>query len=93
MLAHRRAGAAAAPRPPTRPPDRDDPAYVMYTSRLDRAAQGRRSSPTAASCGSCADTDYLQLGPDDRVAQASNASFDAITFEIWGALLNGAHGS
>src|SRR5262249_26289603 len=30
------------------------------------------------------------LGPEDRIAQASNASFDAATFEIWGALLHGA---
>jgi acyl-coenzyme A synthetase/AMP-(fatty) acid ligase len=36
------------------------------------------------------DTDYVQLGPGDRVAQASNAAFDALTFEMWGALLNGA---
>ncbi len=35
-------------------------------------------------------TDYVQLGPADRVAQASNSSFDAATFEVWGALLNGA---
>ena len=33
---------------------------------------------------------YVRLGPDDGVAQASNASFDAATFEVWGALLNGA---
>src|SRR5207248_11295540 len=35
-------------------------------------------------------TNYVQLEPTDRVAQASNASFDAATFEIWGALLQGA---
>jgi len=35
------------------------------------------------------ETDYVQLGPGDRIAQASNTSFDAATFEIWGALLRG----
>jgi len=36
------------------------------------------------------DTDYVALGPADRVAHMSNVAFDAATFEIWGALLNGA---
>ena len=31
-------------------------------------------------------TDYVQLGTDDCVAHLSNPSFDAATFEIWGAL-------
>ena len=35
-------------------------------------------------------TNYVSLGPEDRIAQGSNVSFDASTFEIWGALLNGA---
>ncbi|MEE8584259.1 MAG: non-ribosomal peptide synthase/polyketide synthase, partial [Acidobacteriota bacterium] len=32
---------------------------------------------------------YLDPGPADCIAQASNPSFDAATFEIWGALLKG----
>jgi hypothetical protein len=35
-------------------------------------------------------TNYIDIRPSDRIAQASNSSFDAATFEIWGALLNGA---
>ena len=35
-------------------------------------------------------TDYIRIRSDDRIAQASNASFDAATFELWGALLHGA---
>jgi acyl carrier protein len=35
-------------------------------------------------------SDYIQLGADDVVAHASNCSFDAATFEVWGALLSGA---
>ena len=35
-------------------------------------------------------TDYVQIEPGDAVAQVSNSSFDAATFEIWGALLQGA---
>jgi amino acid adenylation domain-containing protein len=35
-------------------------------------------------------TNYVQIVPDDRVAQAGSPSFDAAILEIWLALLNGA---
>jgi thioesterase domain-containing protein len=35
-------------------------------------------------------TNYIDIKPSDKVAQASNSSFDAATFELWGALLHGA---
>ncbi len=34
-------------------------------------------------------TNFLQIGPADRIAQLSNVAFDAAVFEIWGPLLNG----
>ena len=33
---------------------------------------------------------YVDIAPGDTIAQISNAAFDASTFEIWGALINGA---
>jgi len=35
-------------------------------------------------------TNYVRIEPTDVMAQVSNFSFDALTFELWGALLHGA---
>ncbi|WP_143178090.1 non-ribosomal peptide synthetase [Cystobacter ferrugineus] len=67
----------------------DDLAYVIYTSGSTGQPKGVAVTHRAIS-RLVLGTDYVQLTPEDRMAQASNASFDAATFEIWGALLNGA---
>ena len=36
------------------------------------------------------DTNYIRIAGDDRIAMAASPAFDACTFEVWGALLNGA---
>ena len=64
-------------------------AYINYTSGSTGKPKGiginhRAVNRLVMNC------DYAQLEPGDVVAQASNSSFDAATFEIWGALLNGA---
>ena len=64
-------------------------AYVIYTSGSTGTPKGVVVTQRAVARTVCG-TNYLQLGPGDRVAQASIAAFDAATFEIWGALLNGA---
>ncbi|HEV3050920.1 MAG TPA: amino acid adenylation domain-containing protein, partial [Longimicrobium sp.] len=65
-------------------------AYVFYTSGSTGRPKGvmmaHREVVQYAACL----PQTMPIGPGDRVAQASNASFDAAVFEIWGALLNGA---
>jgi amino acid adenylation domain-containing protein len=63
-------------------------AYVMHTSGSTGGPKAI-GVPHRAIVRLVLNTDYLQLTPEDRVAQVSNTSFDAATFEIWGALLNG----
>ncbi len=67
----------------------DNLAYVIYTSGSSGRPKGV-AVPHRGVVRLVCQTDYVQLGPDEVVAQASNASFDAATFEIWGALLHGA---
>jgi amino acid adenylation domain-containing protein len=62
--------------------------YIMYTSGSSGKPKGVRV-PHRAISRLVSNTDYIRLGAQDRIAQASNPAFDAATFEIWGALLNG----
>jgi len=64
-------------------------AYVIYTSGSTGKPKGVAVSHRAVN-RLVMNTDYVQVTSADVMAQASNVSFDAATFEIWGALLNGA---
>ena len=63
--------------------------YVIYTSGSTGVPKGVSVTHRAVN-RLIFNTNYVELTSADHVAQASNASFDAATFEIWGALLHGA---
>ena len=65
-----------------------DLAYIIYTSGSTGEPKGV-AVPHRGINRLVLNTNYIQLGESDRIAQVSNISFDAATFEIWGALLNG----
>ncbi len=67
----------------------NDLAYVLYTSGSTGRPKGV-AVPHRAIVRLVRNSDYVDLRTDDVVAQVSTPSFDAATFEIWGALLNGA---
>lgn len=66
----------------------DNLAYVMYTSGSTGSPKGI-SILHEAIVRLVVNVEYAQLKNDDRIAQIASTSFDASTFEIWGALLNG----
>ncbi len=63
-------------------------AYVMYTSGTTGEPKGVMV-PHRAIVRLVKDTNYIVLTPETRILQTGPLTFDAATFEIWGALLNG----
>jgi amino acid adenylation domain-containing protein len=64
-------------------------AYIMYTSGSTGRPKGVLIEHRSIS-RLVLNTNYIRISPDDRLTQTGPLSFDASTFEIWGALLNGA---
>lgn len=63
-------------------------AYIMYTSGSTGKPKGI-CIPHRAVNRLLFNTNYIALAADDKVAFISNTAFDAMTFEVWGALLHG----
>ena len=74
--------------PPATSAGAQDPAYVMFTS-------GSTGSPRAVEVPHRAvvrlvrGADYVNLGPEETLLNLAPPTFDASTFELWGALLTG----
>ncbi|MGB6222854.1 amino acid adenylation domain-containing protein [Haloferula sp.] len=66
----------------------NDPAYVMYTSGSTGKPKGV-VVPHRGILRLIKDCDYCELSHEEVMLQASTVAFDASTFEIFGALLNG----
>lgn len=67
----------------------EDLAYILYTS----GSTGKPKGVEALHRGVTRlvkSQNYITLRPEDKVVQLSNLIFDGSSFEIWGALLNGA---
>ena len=75
--------------PPVASHSGDAPAYVMFTS----GSTGKPKGVVVPHRGVVRLVDrpnYIAIRPDDAFLLLSPITFDASTFEIWGALLNGA---
>jgi amino acid adenylation domain-containing protein/non-ribosomal peptide synthase protein (TIGR01720 family) len=64
-------------------------AYVIYTSGSTGQPKGVAVEQRAVA-RLVRNTNYVMLGPEEVLLHLAPLSFDASTFEIWGALLNGA---
>ncbi|MCP4149974.1 MAG: AMP-binding protein, partial [bacterium] len=76
------------PEPAPNTPPQSTPAYIMYTSGTTGKPKGvmveHRNVVRLVK-----NTNFIRFAWDDRILQTGNNVFDAATFEIWGALLNG----
>ena len=66
----------------------ENPAYIMYTSGSTGKPKGV-VVPQRSIVRLVRNQNYVQLGTETVMPQLSNVSFDASTYEIYGALLNG----
>lgn len=75
---------------PLRSPERSpgDPIYVMYTSGSTGKPKGV-VVPHRGVSRLVLDQDYCRLCPEEVILHLAPLAFDASTFEIWAALLNG----
>jgi len=81
--------ASSSDRPPVVDLTGADAAYVMFTS----GSTGRPKGivvPHRAILRLAIEPGFANFGPGKRVAQIATTAFDAATYEIWCALLNGA---
>ncbi|MBK5268559.1 MAG: amino acid adenylation domain-containing protein [Acidimicrobiia bacterium] len=71
------------------PETSDRIAYIMYTSGSTGSPKGVEIEEQSIVNLVC-EPNYVDLSRDSVIGFASNTGFDAATFEMWGALLNGA---
>ncbi|EDX78301.1 amino acid adenylation domain protein [Coleofasciculus chthonoplastes PCC 7420] len=79
---------SSPPIPPAHTVNSNNLAYVMYTSGSTGKPKGV-CVPHRGVVRLVKNTNYAHFGADEVVLQLASIAFDAATFEIWGALLNG----
>lgn len=67
----------------------EDLAYVIFTSGSTGQPKGVMV-PQVAVLRLVLNTNFVSIGSDETILQTGTIAFDASTFEVWGALLNGA---
>ena len=82
--------AFAGAHPVNAPVSAEYASYIVFTSGSTGRPKGV-SVPHRAVVRLVVNNNFVSLSEDDVMLQLAPASFDASTFEIWGALLNGGH--